>query len=249
MIVRMLLFVLTMTTFHSMVKAQKEDSTGHAMEFAGSVNINNNGIALVPTFSLGKPSAIVELSVKKNRFSFIPQLRYNLKDRQPWNFIFWGRYKMIDKNKLKVSVGSFSSIVFRDGITLSNGIASESLTASRLLIGELIPSYQFSPKVSVGLYYMFAKALDTTVNDLHLVSLNSTFSKINLTKGFLLAVKPQVYYLGIPELEQQGLYANAGLALSKKEIPVSITSMFNKAISSNLVAKDFVWNVGITYSF
>jgi aryl-alcohol dehydrogenase-like predicted oxidoreductase len=45
--------------------------------------VTNNGISLVQTFSLGKPAAIVTLSIGKGKLSFEPDLRFSLKEK-PW---------------------------------------------------------------------------------------------------------------------------------------------------------------------
>jgi hypothetical protein len=57
---------------------QKADSIKRISHFSGSVSVTNNGISIVPTFSLGKPAAIFMLSARKNRFSFDPDLRFSL---------------------------------------------------------------------------------------------------------------------------------------------------------------------------
>lgn len=68
--------------------AQKKDSTTIPLTFSGSVTVTNNGISLIPAFSLGKPEMLFNFSVTKNRFSFEPQLRYNLEDKNPGILFF-----------------------------------------------------------------------------------------------------------------------------------------------------------------
>nr|MBP6073208.1 hypothetical protein [Flavobacterium sp.]MBP6100608.1 hypothetical protein [Flavobacterium sp.] len=63
--------------------------------FSGGITVTNNGISLLPTFTLGKPAAIFDFAVKSKRWSFEPQLRFSLEGK-PWSFVFWGRYKVID---------------------------------------------------------------------------------------------------------------------------------------------------------
>src|SRR5688572_15693209 len=71
--------------------AQPIDSTKTPSFFRGQITATNNGISLVPNFSLGRPAALFDLSVGKGRFSFDPWLRFGL-DTKPWVFIFWFRY-------------------------------------------------------------------------------------------------------------------------------------------------------------
>ncbi len=68
--------------------SQTIDSTKSIGYFGGAVSVTNNGISLVPTFSLGKPAVIFDMVVGKRKLSFEPQLRFAL-DGKPWSFLFW----------------------------------------------------------------------------------------------------------------------------------------------------------------
>ena len=56
----LLVFVLLLFTLSSF--SQKTDSTKSTSHFSGSVGVTNNGISLIPTFPLGKPATILNLS-------------------------------------------------------------------------------------------------------------------------------------------------------------------------------------------
>lgn len=228
--------------------ARKRDSTRVPLQFSGSVTVTNNGIALIPTFSLGKPAALFNFSVTKNRFSFEPQLRYNLADRKPWNFIFWARYKLIQQRKFKLAIGAFSSLVFRSTPVISNSNKPEAMTTTRFLIGELLPTYAVAKNTTIGLYYMYTHGLDPTAPTMNLLSFTTAFTKVELGKKFILKASPQVYYLNVQQ-QQGGFYFNSHFSLFKKGLPLSVSSIVNKAIRSNLNAKDFNWNIGLTYSY
>ena len=72
------------------------DSSKTIRHFSGSVAVTNNGISIVPSFSLGKPAVAFNFSMGKNRFSFEPDLRFSLAGK-PWSFLFWSRYHLIKK--------------------------------------------------------------------------------------------------------------------------------------------------------
>ncbi len=61
-------------------KAQTADSTFH---ISGAASVTNNGISLLPMFTLGKPAAIFDLSVGNSRLAFEPQFRFSLEGK-PW---------------------------------------------------------------------------------------------------------------------------------------------------------------------
>ena len=58
-------------------KTGKNDS-GQAYHFNGAVSATNNGISLIPTFSLGKPATIIELNAGGEHLTFEPQFRISL---------------------------------------------------------------------------------------------------------------------------------------------------------------------------
>jgi hypothetical protein len=50
--------------------------------------------------------------------------------------------------------------------------------------------------------------------------------------------------------EKDGYYATATITLAKHDFPLSIQSIMNQTIETNIPAKsDFVWNVSLIYSF
>ena len=51
----------------------------------------------IPSFALGKPALSANLSVVKGRFSYDPQLSYDL-HLKPWIIDNWFHYKLVDKS-------------------------------------------------------------------------------------------------------------------------------------------------------
>ena len=45
-------------------------------DFRGTASITNNGISLVPSFSLGDPALLFDLKFTKGRLSFEPDMRF-----------------------------------------------------------------------------------------------------------------------------------------------------------------------------
>jgi hypothetical protein len=49
--------------------------------------------------------------------------------------------------------------------------------------------------------------------------------------------------------EEDGFYLNAGLALVRRNFPLSFSSMVNTTIRSNVsVGEDLLWNVSLNYT-
>jgi len=49
---------------------------------------------------------------------------------------------------------------------------------------------------------------------------------------------------------KDGVYLNTTFLISKKNFPFSISALINKPIKSNIPSEyDFLWNVGLSYTF
>ena len=228
--------------------AQDLDSTKRVRYIGGSVNITNNGVSLIPTFSLGKPAALFNLLLGNKKLSFEPELRFSLEGK-PWSFIFWGRYKLINTQRFKLNVGAHPSFVFKTISINDNGVIKNITQAQQFAAMELSPFYMLSKNTSIGMYVLIGHGFqeDATKNT-QFITLNSNFSNIALNKQLLLRFSPQFYYLNMDNAD--GFFFSETLTLSHKKSPFSFSGFINKRITSNISAsQDFVWNVMVSYSF
>ena len=216
--------------------------------FNGSIHATNNGISLIPTFMLGKPASIFYLSVGSAKFRFEPEMRFSLKG-QPWSFIFWWRYQLLERDRFKLSLGAHPSLAFRATTADLNGRPTEVLYPTRFFAGELVPTWKILDHVSVGMYYLYSRGLDSYANrNTHFLTVNTHFSKIKLSGGYYLNWKPQLYYLKIDQ--KDGVFFVSNLTLAKEKAPFSIYAIVNKRLRSTIVSsRDFVWNLSCAYSF
>jgi hypothetical protein len=228
--------------------AQSKDSTARVTVFSGSLGITNNGISIIPTFSLNKPAAVVLLSWRKNRFSFEPDIRIasNLKRGSA---VFWLRYKLINSSKFTLRVGTHPAVNFTNRIVTSGGITSEVVLARRYIASEIVPNYFINKNWTVGFYYLQANGFQKEgPHTTHFITFNTNISHINLGAGFDLQLSPAVYYLKLDDTD--GKYFTATANLAKKGVPVVLQSTINKTFTSNIAGnKDFLWNVTLSYYF
>src|SRR6266487_2475474 len=115
--------------------SQRTDSTKSISHFSGTVSITNNGISLIPTFSLGKPATIVNLSMGKGKLRFEPELRFALEGK-PWSFLFWWRYKLVNNNKVAITPGGHPAMNFKTETHSVNGVSRKYIVIRRYLAGE-----------------------------------------------------------------------------------------------------------------
>jgi hypothetical protein len=244
-----LLFVFCL--FSTVCFSQKTDSTRHALHFSGTVTATNNGFSLVPTFSLGKPALMTNLSLSgKGRLSFEPMFWYSALDFKPWSFIFVWRYKLVRREKFNFAIGThLPAVNFITTSVAKNGVTQDIIEARRFFpVAELMPSYRFNKYFSFGAYILYGKGLDKSASNANtFVSLRPDVDQIRLTDKYFLRLNPQFYYLQIAK--DHGFYTAASLTLAHRNFPFSISAMMNKALKSDIVTKDFDWNVSLTYAF
>jgi len=226
--------------------AQPGDSALSVNYFGGSVAAMNNGISLLPTFSLNKPAALITMSAG-SRLSFEPEFRFSLEGK-PWAFIFWGRYKLIQHDKFRFTVGAHPGYLFITQSLASNDKTSNMISTERYLAGELSPNYFITKNTSIGMYYLRSKGFEeSSVKNTHFITLNANFNKIGAYKSYYLKFSPQIYYLKMDE--NDGYYLTSTLTLVNINFPLSVQMMINQTIESKIPSKDFIWNVSLIYSF
>jgi hypothetical protein len=228
--------------------SQKTDSIKSVRSISGSVLITNNGISIVPSFSLGKPAVQFYLSVGKNRLSFEPDIRFSLKGK-PWSFVFWGRYKLITTEKFKMNVGTHLGLNYKTSVLPINRDTNEVTIIRRYLATELFPRISLTKNISVGIYYLYSHGLDAgTIGNTHFITFNTNFTNIKITDQFFININPQLYYLRLDD--QHGYFFTSSLTVAKKNFPLSVSGLINKKIKSNITAsKNLLWNVSLIYSF
>lgn len=228
--------------------SQTIDSTKSISYFSGAVSVTNNGISIVPSFSLDKPAVIFNLSMGKNRFSFEPDLRFSLTGK-PWSFLFWGRYKLVTNDKFQMNAGTHLGLNFKTSVLPINRDTGSTTVARRYLAGELFPRYSLTKNISVGIYYLYSHGIDAgTIKNTNFLTLNTNFSNIKLSNQFFIKVNPQFYYLKLDA--QDGFYFTSSFTVAKKNFPLSVSAIINKIINTNITgSKNLLWNASLVYAF
>ena len=228
--------------------SQKSDSTKVANYFGGAVTVTNNGISLIPSFSIDKPAVLFDLTAGRGKLSFEPQFRFSLEGK-PWTFFFWWRYKLVNTSKFFIRVGVHESLSYSTLPVLIDGESKETIVTQRYLAGEFAPNYFLTKNISVGMYYLYSYGIDNEyVRNTHFLMFNLNFSNIKLSDQYYISYMPQVYYLRINN--NDGFNITSSLTLTRKNFPLSVSVFINKTIQSSVPGhKDFVWNASLIYSF
>jgi hypothetical protein len=246
-VIKQVVLFLLLSNVPHFAFSQQVDSIKTRHYVSTAITATNNGISLLPNFSLGKPAAIFDLSIGNGKFSFDPQFRFSLEGK-PWSFIFWGRYKLANNDHFKMSIGAHPSVVFKTLTLSNNGISKDYITIQRYLATETTPTYYFNKNISMGVHYLYSYGLgDNTTLNTHFLALKAGFSNLQLPNKFRLSINPQIYYLKMDALT--GTYLSATTTLSKQNIPFSISSIVSQVIKTDIAGKEFVWNVSLIYAF
>ncbi len=238
-------FIAIAFSFSNHVRAQPKDST---LSVKSILTLTNNGFAIVPAFSLGKPAFLFDLAIANKRFSFEPQFRYSLLDAKPWIFNFNFRYKLVNKGRTLLTMGGYlPALNFVEKKIDVNGVVKEIQTVRRFVSGELLITHRISKNSHAGIYYLQGHGFQSDgPRDIYYFALRAGFQKIKLYKALYAEFNPQLYYLTVNE--DSGVYINETISVSVENFPVSISSTINQAIQSKIPARDFDWNLSVSYS-
>jgi len=241
-----LLLILLLNLSHS-VFSQKPDSTKIVRHFDGVLTVTNKGISSIPNLTLGKPAAIIYLSMG-GKFRFEPEFRLALEGK-PWMFIFWARHDFLNTDKFFVKARTNVTVVFNTITVTTDNIPDNVLKASRTLTSDLVANYRLTKNISIGPYYMYIYGIEKyAIKNIHFIALRTGFSNIKLSEQFYMGFSPQVYFLKMDK--DHGYYFNSTLTLARKNFPLSFSSLFSKTIHTEIpVGENLLWNVSLVYTF
>jgi hypothetical protein len=230
----------------------QEESSGKVYHFNGNISITNNGFSFIPTFSLGKPATIADLSIGGKRFSFDPQFRFDLNGLKPWSFIFIWRYKLIQADKLQLITGvHLPAISFLRQTIDVNGVSVEQIYTQRWITPELTLTYKLADKITVGTYYIHGISLEKEGQTDHtdFLSLRMRLGNVRITGNWYFRWDPQIYYIRMDELD--GFFTAQSITLGNNKFPVSLSTLMNISMESDneIPTKAFDWNISLVYSF
>lgn len=247
-IIRLLPTIFLVILSHK-ISAQKNDSTITKINsFGGGVTLQTKGISTIPNLTLGKPAAVFDLKIGR-KLTFEPQFRFSLEGK-PWAMVFWWRYYASISNRFTLTFHTNHSLSFKSITSYtSSGTSQEIIRTTRYLVGAIAPNYQISKHIGIGMYLFYNHGLETYITrNTYLASFRPTFSNIPITKNIIARFAPEIYYLKMDD--NGGVFFNSRFLISKNNFPLSISGLINKPLESNIPSDyDFLWNVGLTYTF
>lgn len=215
--------------------------------FGGTITATNNGISIIPSFSLEKPAIYFDLSLSGERFSFDPLLQFGMNGK-PWSFVFWGRYKMIKQERFTLTIGGHPAFLFLEEDLIVGNLPDRQMIANRYLAGEINSNYKINKKLSIGLYYLSGVGIQTiAAKKTDFLALNTIISDIRLYRDFQLKINPQIFFLEVDG--DSGFFVNSSFTINKTDFPILLQGFFNQKLISTIQGKNLLWNVSLLYTF
>ena len=231
-----------------LVKAQS-DFLPKEFRIVGNVGVTNNGISIIPTFSLKAPALNATFSISKGgRFSIDPDVRLTFDARKGGGMV-WFRYKIAKDKKLRFTVGAHPAYNLALRTITENGKSWTITQTRRFVATELAPSYSFNKHFGLGAYYLHGNGLqkDGPIST-HYVNLSMPITGVPLGTNLLWSFSPQVYYLQVDR--EDGFYLTGNTVISSKKSPFALMALYNKEIRTNIAgSKNFDWNISLLYTF
>lgn len=225
------------------------DSIPTGFQIAGNVGITNNGISIVPTFSLKAPAMNATFSISKGgRFSIDPDIRLTF-DAKKGGGMLWFRYKIIKDHKFRLTVGAHPAFNLALKTITENGKTWTITQARRFVATEIAPSYSFNKNFGIGMYYLHGNGLQKDgPASTHFVNFSAPFTGFSVTKNLVININPQIYYLQVDR--EDGFYLTGTVTIASKKTPWALTASYNKEIRTNITgSKNFDWNITLLHRF
>jgi len=134
-------------------------------------------------------------------------------------------------------------------IELASHDSQEIIRTTRYVAGALAPNFQVNKYIGIGAYLFYTRGIEKYITrNTYMVSFRPSISNIPITKKIVARVGPEIYYLKMDD--NDGVYLNATLLISRKNFPLSISALINTPTQSDIPSEyDFLWNVGMIYTF
>lgn len=196
-IVNKIVFVLLLVVSSLVVNAQT-DSVISDIHVNGSVGVTNNGLSIIPTFSLQAPALISTVSFSKGgKFSIDPDFRLTF-DATKGGGMVWFRYKLVSDKKFQLRVGAHPAMNLALKHITENGKTWTITQFRRFIATEIAPSYSINKHLQLGLYYLHGNGLQTDGPiSTHFVNFSTAIAGIPVGGNYFVNLVPQVYYLQV----------------------------------------------------
>ena len=215
--------------------------------FTGTVGLTHKGVSHIPSFTLGKPAVIFNMSVGKRKLVFEPRLQFSTRGK-PWAFLFRLRYRMLQTERFRLGVVLSPVLSFITSSVTEDDVQRDAIEARRFIGGQILSDYSLTKNLNAGMHYLYSRGIEeSTFRNMHFISFTTRLSNIEAFDGWAVTLNSQVYYLRIDE--KSGAYFSPSAVLAKRGFPFSLSAMINRAFRTDVPGDTFLWSASVIYSY
>ncbi len=235
-----LLFLL----LNTWILNNKPDSLKTPLSIHGNIQLTNNAISPVPSFSLGKPALLTTLYLQKGRFTFSPEFNFDL-EAKPWSVNTWLRYQIIQQKKWDLILGNNFSLFFKKN---NPALTKEEFQLQRYQAFEFNLGYHFTKMRGVNLMLWKSQSLDEVgIKKGFFMMLLAQMGDFYNGKNIRIGIRPSLFVID-NSAPFTGYFASQISTMYFKKIPFNISFQTVHPLHSEPKTK-FNWNLGLNFQF
>lgn len=224
------------------------DTTKVKTTFSGFIQVTNNGISLVPAFSLGDPALMAFFEAKRKRFSYCPQFSFD-SEGKPWFSNQWLRFQVVDKPNFSYRSSISYSFLYKPSEEVNDGLVTPIIKIDRNVLFEQLFVKAVTAKTVVILAHLHGMPTVKNGINLDLVTLGTNTKGIKLAKKIAMDVAPSIFYLTYTG-DNEGLFTTENINFKHEKFPITLGFQATEPLwMKNLKVKHFNWAVSLLYAF
>lgn len=216
--------------------------TTKRLDVAGRVLLGSGGFAPIPAFSFNSPILIANLILKKNAFSFEPDLAVGVNGR-PWMANNWFRYRILDKKRVMVRAGVNPFLFYYDE---KQDTGEDKIHIQRNLTFEMFTEIAASGSTSIDILYRHNNGWDGALTG-EFISLKC-IQRIAPGKTVSAEIKPELFYFNFTGT-LDGFFGSITLEIKHSKVPVSLYCQGVQPFWAGFDGTSFRFIAGIVYNF
>ncbi|WP_276372207.1 hypothetical protein [Chryseolinea sp. H1M3-3] len=214
------------------------DTTSN-VRVSAKLQVSNVGLAPVPAFSFNSPIVFGFLTVKKQAFSFEPDVAVGMNGK-PWMTNNWFRFTVFDRNKWKANLGVNPSLFF-EYETLGSG--EKIIRTQRNLTFEAAVTYK-SNGWNLGFLFMNINGCDPGTLSGNFFNIHGEFTAVHIREKIFFNLKPQLFYFNFNS-NSDGFFAASALDIKHINLPLTVFTQGVLPLWADFPTTGFKWNFGM----
>ena len=235
-----LLFVL----LNTWILSSNPDTLKTPLSIHGNIQLTNNAISPVPSFSLGKPALLTTLYLQKGRFTFSPEFNFDL-EAKPWSVNTWLRYQVIHQKKWDFALGNNFSLFFKKN---NPALTKEEFQLQRYQAFEFNLGYHFTKMRGVNLMLWKSQSLDEVgIKRGFFMMFVAQMGDLYNGKNIRLGIRPSLFVID-NSAPFTGYFASQISTIYFKKLPLNVSFQTVHPLHTEPETK-FNWNLGLNFQF